>query len=113
MHHPNYLAFHRRQHCLSDRELAALLGYASRSTISRCENGDRIPSLRFALACEVVFGVPARKLFPGLYERVEDTVLNNAAVLDREVRSRTGVQAQRIRRLLLQICGRVGNADQT
>lgn len=110
MHHPNYLAFHRRQNCLSEQELAALLGYSSRSSVSRCESGERIPTLRFAMACEVVFGVPAARLFPGLFQKVEETVLTNGAKLDKSLRGLTGEGAARKRRLLQGIVGRVGNA---
>lgn len=106
MNHPNYLAFHRRRNGLTAQDLAELLGYSHRSTVRRCEMGERTPTLRFALACQVVFGVTPADLFPGLFGRIEDRVLSSAAGLDRRLRNRKDEGAGRQRKLLLRIVER-------
>lgn len=110
MHHPNYLAALRQRNALSEQELADLVGYASRSAVYRFERGERRPTLRFALACEVVFGEDPRKVFPGLYAKIEDAVLAHAARLDEAVRNQKGAAAARKRKLLLEMVERAAKS---
>jgi transcriptional regulator with XRE-family HTH domain len=56
----------------SQAELAYLLGLMTSSTISRYEQFVQEPSLENALACEVIFGVPVRELFAGMFENVRE-----------------------------------------
>jgi DNA-binding XRE family transcriptional regulator len=109
MNHPNYLAFHRRRNGLTAQELAKLLGYAHWSTVRRCEVGQRRPTLRFALACQVVFGVAPAEMFPGLYTGIEDDVLGAGAILDRRLRGKSGEVAGRQRKLLLRMIDRANS----
>lgn len=112
MHHPNYLASFRRRYALSEQELADLVGYASKSTICRFERGARLPTLRFALACKVVFGECPNDLFPVIYARIEELVLLRAARFDRVVRSKSGAASAKKRKLLAEIVERaVKSAD--
>jgi len=106
MKHPNYLAFHRRRNGLTAQALAKLLGYAHRSAVRRCEVGERTPTLRFALACQAVFGVTPDQMFPGLYSHTEDAVLREGAVLDRSLKGKSGEVAARQRQLLLRMVER-------
>jgi DNA-binding XRE family transcriptional regulator len=100
MNHPNYLGAHRKRWALTKTELAHLIGYGSRHSIYVCETSRREPTLRFALACEVVFGLQIRVLFPALYDRVEDVVMERAALLDAALRERQDAWAVRKRELL-------------
>jgi transcriptional regulator with XRE-family HTH domain len=109
MHHPNYIAFHRRRSSLTAEDLSALLGYKHRSSVRRRELGDSPPSIQFALACQVVFGVAPAEMFPGLYSQIEETVLLEAAVLDRRLRDRAGEVAARQRKLLLRMVERANS----
>jgi hypothetical protein len=68
--------------------MAFLLGYQSGTKISRFERLARQPNLETALACQVVFGVPAHKLFPGVFAEVEKTVAQRARLLSDRLRSR-------------------------
>tara|TARA_R110002020_G_scaffold416005_1_gene625238 strand:- start:102 stop:443 length:342 start_codon:yes stop_codon:yes gene_type:complete len=111
MSHRNYLSLHRKRWALSQRELALLLGHASRSVISRLELGQGRPSLPFAIRCEAIFGVRVAELFPDLFEEHHDAVMRQAAHLDLEVRGRTDAGSARKRALLLEIIGRVPNPD--
>ena len=51
------------------------------SKVSRDESFSREPSLRAALAYEVIYGKSVRELFAGLYEQVEQDVAQRAKLL--------------------------------
>lgn len=106
MSHPNYLAFFRQRNGLSAQELADLIGYSARSTVRRAELGERDPTLPFALACQAVFGIPPAQMFPGLYGKIEEEVLNRGALLDHQLRGQPGEQSALKRRLLTDIVER-------
>jgi hypothetical protein len=61
--------------------MAFLLGYQSGTKISRFERLARQPNLETVIACQVVFGVPAHRLFPGVFAEVEKTVTERARLL--------------------------------
>jgi transcriptional regulator with XRE-family HTH domain len=93
----SYLRTHRKRGGLTQDEMAFLLGCQSGTKISRFERLARRPNLRTALACQVVFGVPAHKLFPGLFAEVEKTVIERARLLSGQLevqsaRGRTGAR---------------------
>jgi len=77
----NYVRTHRRRWALTQEEVAALLGFDSRTVISRIEQGERLPSLESALALEVLFGTAPRVMFPQFYAEVEETVMQRAYLL--------------------------------
>src|SRR2546428_10823137 len=78
---PNYLKTYRKRAGLSQDEVAFLLGCRSGAKVSRYERLARRPSLETAFAYEAVFGVPARDLFAGVYEKVESDIVKRARVL--------------------------------
>jgi len=93
----SYLRTHRKKGGLTQDEMAFLLGYQSGTKISRFERLARHPNLETAIACQVVFGVPAHKLFPGLFAEVERTVIERARLLSgkleaQSARGRTGAR---------------------
>ena len=51
-----------------------MVGAKKRTAISRHENGNRQPDLETALAYEILFQDETKKLFPGLYARVQGKV---------------------------------------
>ena len=102
----NYLSHHRQRWALSQRELALLLGHASRSVISRLELGQGRPSLPFAIRCEAIFGVRIGDLFPDLFDEHHEAVMRHAVDLDLKLRDRAGAAAARKRSLLLEMVGR-------
>src|SRR2546428_13274423 len=75
---PNYLKTHRKRAGLSQDEVAFLLGCRSGAKVSRYERLARRPRLETAFAYEAVFGVPARELFAGAYEKVEEEIRKRA-----------------------------------
>jgi transcriptional regulator with XRE-family HTH domain len=71
---PNYLRAYRKRCGLSQEELAYLVKLNDKSAWCNLERFHRQPSLRTALACEEVFGVPASQLFAGTkVEAARDT----------------------------------------
>ncbi len=109
MSHSNYLSSHRLRWALTKTELAHLIGYRRSGAVSRCETAVRMPTIRFVLACEVIFGEPPRRLFPSLYAAVEETVMARAAFLDINIRDRFDAVAVRKRELLKLMADRADN----
>ena len=85
LHLANYLRRHRKQIGLSQDDIASLLGQHSGAVVSRYERFEREPTLRTALAFEVIFGTPVRELFAGLYEDVEARVEPRARALNEKL----------------------------
>ena len=77
----SYLRTHRKRGGLTQNEMAFLLGCQSGTKISRFERLARRPNLRTALACQVIFGIPAHELFPGVFAEVEKHVSERARLL--------------------------------
>jgi transcriptional regulator with XRE-family HTH domain len=71
----NYLRVHRRRWHLTQEELAFLFGYETESIISRFEHDERVITLAVATACQTIFGVEPRELFPALFASVEQGVV--------------------------------------
>lgn len=66
-----YLRTYRKRFCLTQSEVARLLGLGSGQAISRYERLDRSPSLETVLACQVLFDALPHELYPGLYKKVK------------------------------------------
>jgi transcriptional regulator with XRE-family HTH domain len=86
----SYLRTYRKRGGLTQDEMAFLLGYQSGTKISRFERLARQPNLETALACQVVFGIPAHKLFPGMFAEVEKTVTERARLLSNRLQAKRG-----------------------
>ena len=80
----NYLRTYRKKSGLNQSEVAFLLGHGSDQQISRYEKHRRVPPIRTALQCEVIFGAPVSKLFAGIHE----TASNDVKKRMRELRAR-------------------------
>lgn len=78
---PNYLRSNRKRLALSQDEVAFLLGTRSGAKVCRDERFIREPSLKTALAYEVIFQKPTRELFGGLYQEIEQEVAARAKTL--------------------------------
>jgi hypothetical protein len=83
-----------------------LLGFRSREPISRTERFLSKPNLHFALACEVVFDTPVRKLFPGLFAELSEDVLNECEILLDRISSKNGSDVREKRKLLKKLLNR-------
>jgi len=100
---PNYLRRYRKRAALSQDEVAFLLGGGSGAKVSRYERFRRIPDLETALACEAIFGVPVRELFPGIFQKVERNTARRARLLARRLKAR---QSQPLMAEKLSLLGR-------
>jgi transcriptional regulator with XRE-family HTH domain len=77
----NYLRMHRRRTPLSQDDIAFLLGSFDGARVSRHESAQRLPPVEVALAYEFIFGVPAREIYKGLNQKIENAVLRRAKIL--------------------------------
>jgi transcriptional regulator with XRE-family HTH domain len=84
---PSYLRTQRLKSGLSQRELAFLLGSDSGAKVSRLERQTRHPNLEAAFACEALFGVSSRALFPGRYAEVEAELGARVRVLEEQLKA--------------------------
>ena len=82
---PNYLRTFRKRSYLSQDEVAYLLGCKNGSKVSRYERFSREPTLKTALRYEALFGVPARELFAGVFQKVEKEVSRRAQFLAQKI----------------------------
>ena len=80
--------------------MAFLLGCQSGTKISRFERLARHPNLETALACQVIFGIPANELFPGVFAEVEKTVVERARLLAARLKGESGQGRSGLRRKL-------------
>ena len=96
----SYLRTHRKRGGLTQDEMAFLLGCQSGTKISRFERLARRPNLKTALACQVIFGVPAHELFPGVFAEVEKTVAERARLLLEQLRAQRGQDRSGVRHKL-------------
>ena len=94
-----YLRTHRRVWGLTVQELASLVGLRSASHMSRIEHGKRTPKIEVALACQVIFGIPASAMFPHVYTLVEDKVMWNIYQLHSALEKTTSLSGLRKREL--------------
>ena len=75
-HSPNRLALLRRQHGLSQKQLAALIGQA-RTVISAYERGHVLPNLAAAGMFQLLFHVNLADIFPGLFQELQRELEGN------------------------------------
>lgn len=81
----SYLRTYRRRSGFSQDEVAFLLGAQSGAKVSRYERLARQPSLRTVFAYEVIFRTPARDLFAGMYQKVENATRARARRLGKKL----------------------------
>jgi transcriptional regulator with XRE-family HTH domain len=89
----NYLRTYRKRAGFTQEEVAFLLGSQSGAKVSRYERRVRRPNLETVFAYEALFGVPARELFAGLFQKVERDVLDRTQQL---IQSLATVEANRV-----------------
>jgi len=63
------------RHQVTQEELAFLFGYDTESIISRFESEERTITLAVAIACQTIFGVKPKEVFPGLFVSAEQNVV--------------------------------------
>jgi transcriptional regulator with XRE-family HTH domain len=68
---PNYLRTHRKRACLSQKEVAFLIGSKSGARVCRYERNRQAPNLRTLLAYEILFRSPIQEVYGGVADEVE------------------------------------------
>ena len=99
---PSYLRTHRLSWSLTQQELAFLLGLGCGSQISKFECAIREPTIRATVGCQVIFGVSASQLLPGLLATVEQDVIERARLLQDSLADEQPTEALRRKVELLQ-----------
>jgi transcriptional regulator with XRE-family HTH domain len=77
-HLNNYLRTERRRRGLRQRHVAYLLGSRTGEKVSRYENFSRLPDIRTVFALEAIYGIPASKLFAGIFDEARVKVEEHA-----------------------------------
>jgi transcriptional regulator with XRE-family HTH domain len=115
MAHPlnNYLRTYRKRTGLSQDEVAFLLGVQCGTKVSRYERSSRTPGLESVLAYELVFSVPARRLFAGVFRKVETVTIRRAKALIRRLSpaTRSPLAARKLELLQAIASGSVSGPD--
>lgn len=99
MSHKKNLRGLRALWCLSQNELANLLG-VNQARISRYEKNEEVPALSTALALQVVFAFGPKTIFHDTYDIVEDAVMRRAAEFERTIGAGDDYATKRKRHLL-------------
>lgn len=106
-HHAfNYVRTLRQRHGFSEDELAFLVSHHSHAPISRIELGRAVPNLGVALALQVLFGQEPRRIFPGLYDNVQDEVMRRAQSFLEDLEGRDDRRSRAKREFLEGLAGR-------
>lgn len=92
----------RRRSGLTQEELSFLLGSGDASEVSRYEHNHKYPHRQALVASELLFGIQARDLYPGLYREIERGVEERVHFMYRVLqrRKRTPELDQKIHALI-------------
>jgi transcriptional regulator with XRE-family HTH domain len=95
----SYLRTYRIRTGLTQRDVAALLGLGTGSTISRTEKGKGTPSIQVLLGYCVLFEAHPKDLVPGILRDIEKIVYARTHVLAGQLRKRqaTAMVLERIK----------------
>jgi len=102
----SYLRTHRLKAALTLRELAGLLGITI-TAVWYYEVGERDIPAEVLVASEVIFGVSASKIFPALYNSVEEDLAIRALELHDQLAGREDLASLRKLALISGIPGRL------
>jgi DNA-binding XRE family transcriptional regulator len=94
----NYLRTHRKKAGLGQREIGRLFAYKRDGAVSRHERAKALPTLRVAIAYEILFRTPISKLFPGLTKAMRALVERRLLQLEQDLQKRSakGSEARRV-----------------
>ncbi|MDO8240989.1 MAG: helix-turn-helix transcriptional regulator [Candidatus Moranbacteria bacterium] len=84
----SYLRTYRIKSGLTQKDVAALLGLETGSTISRTEKGNGTPSVKVILGYCVLFEAHPQELVPGIILDIENTIHAGAHTLEGQLKKR-------------------------
>jgi transcriptional regulator with XRE-family HTH domain len=82
---PNYIRKYRKKACLTQEDVAFLLGSKSSASVSRHERFKQTPDLQTLLAYEILFQTPVRSLFSSAHLGVEQKIKRRIRMLIRKL----------------------------
>jgi transcriptional regulator with XRE-family HTH domain len=82
---PNYIRTYRKRACLTQEEVAFILGSKSSASVSRHERFKQTPDLQTLLAYEMLFRTPVRNLFSSAHQEVEQKLRQRIRLLIRKL----------------------------
>jgi transcriptional regulator with XRE-family HTH domain len=82
---PNYIRTYRKRACLTQEDVAFLLGSKSSASVSRHERFKQTPDLPTLLAYEMLFRTPVRSLFSSTHEEIAKTLRHRIRLLIRKL----------------------------
>jgi transcriptional regulator with XRE-family HTH domain len=82
---PNYIRTYRKRSCLTQEEVAFLLGSKSGASVSRHERFKQTPDLQTLLAYEMLFRTPVRNLFSAKHQEIEKKLRGRIRLLIRKL----------------------------
>lgn len=88
---PNRLCLLRKQHGLSQKQLATLVGQ-DRTMISMYERGHILPTLTSAVMFQLLFGLSVADIFPELFRQLERGLEANQQKIGRRLIGRCQTQ---------------------
>jgi len=91
---------------LTQEEVASLLPKGSRNRVGDVEKGLTPPNAEEIVAYPLIFGLPAKDIFPGYCAEVEDAVMRGAYELHRKAEADTSPSAGRKRKLAEEMLAR-------
>jgi transcriptional regulator with XRE-family HTH domain len=103
---PCYLRTRRKEWCLTQKEIAGLLG-SYRARISKIELGLAVPSSFELLAYAFIFGCTPESLFPEYADDIQDAVMAGASRLSVRLEHDDSPEARRKSELLQNMLDRV------
>ncbi|HTQ12527.1 MAG TPA: helix-turn-helix transcriptional regulator [Rhizomicrobium sp.] len=106
---PSYLQTYRLSHGLTWAELGGLLG-VSEASVRKYDTGERVVSASALIALELIFGQKAVDLFPALYGRVGNALMDRSFALRECLAGRGDPTSQKKLDLLHELETRVLNA---
>ena len=68
---------------LQQKQVAKLLGHKKAESLSRYENGTKIPSLKTALKLAIIYDIPLRVMLDGYYEACRAEIARQEQTLGR------------------------------
>jgi len=98
----SYLRTHRLKSGLTQKDVAALLGLETGSTISRIEKSNHIPSVKVILGYCVLFEARPQELVPRNILDIENTIHAGAHALGRELMKRPKTSRVLVRLMFLE-----------
>jgi transcriptional regulator with XRE-family HTH domain len=82
---PNYIRSCRKRSCLTQKEVAFILGSKSGASVSRHERFKQTPDLQTLLAYELLFRTPVRSMFISTHEQVAQKLRRRIRLLIRKL----------------------------